>query len=65
MLRLNVLTARCDKCQITNENSLLKGALSAKIVNFCYPQKLSDMIDALIKRVSLTYKCYEMYVHRG
>ena len=28
----------------------LKGALSAKIVNFCYPKKLSDMIDALIKR---------------
>ena len=23
------------------------------------------MIDALIKRVSLAYKCYEMYVHRG
>ena len=22
------------------------------------------MIDALIKRVSLTYKCYEMYTHR-
>jgi hypothetical protein len=27
--------------------------------------KLSDMIDALIKRVSVTYRCYEMYVHRG
>ena len=40
----------------------LKGTLSAKIVNFCYP---SDMIDALIKRVSVTYKCYEMYAHRG
>jgi hypothetical protein len=25
----------------------------------------SDMFDALIKRVSVTYKCYEMYVHRG
>jgi hypothetical protein len=23
------------------------------------------MIDALIKRVSITYKCYEMYEHRG
>jgi hypothetical protein len=23
------------------------------------------MIDALIKRVSATYKCYEMYAHRG
>jgi hypothetical protein len=23
------------------------------------------MIDALIKRVSLTYKCYEMYAYRG
>jgi hypothetical protein len=23
------------------------------------------MIDALIKRVSVTYKCYEKYVHRG
>ena len=23
------------------------------------------MIDALIKRVSVTYKCYEMYVYRG
>jgi hypothetical protein len=23
------------------------------------------MIDALIKRVSVTYKCYEMYAHRG
>ena len=23
------------------------------------------MIDALIKRVSITYKCYEMYAHRG
>ena len=26
---------------------------------------LSDMIDALIKRVSVTYRCYEMYAHRG
>ena len=41
---------------------LIKVALSAKIVNFCYP---SDMIDALIKHVSVTYKCYEMYAHRG
>ena len=23
------------------------------------------MIDVLIKRVSVAYKCYEMYVHRG
>jgi hypothetical protein len=23
------------------------------------------MIDALIKRVYVTYKCYEMYAHRG
>jgi hypothetical protein len=23
------------------------------------------MIDALIKRVSVTYKCYEMFAHRG
>ena len=23
------------------------------------------MIDVLIKRVSVTYKCYEMYAHRG
>ena len=23
------------------------------------------MIDALIKRVSVTYKCYEIYAHRG
>ena len=23
------------------------------------------MIDALIKGVYVTYKCYEMYVHRG
>jgi hypothetical protein len=23
------------------------------------------MIDALIKRVSVTYTCYEIYVHRG
>ena len=23
------------------------------------------MIEALIKRVSVTYKCYEMYAHRG
>jgi hypothetical protein len=23
------------------------------------------MIDALIKRVSVTYKCYEMYTHWG
>jgi hypothetical protein len=23
------------------------------------------MIDALIKHVSVTYKCYEMYVHWG
>ena len=22
------------------------------------------MIDALIKRVSVTYKCYDMYAHR-
>ena len=43
----------------------LKGALSAKIKNFCYPYKLSDMIDALIKHVYVTYICYEMYAHRG
>jgi hypothetical protein len=42
--------------RLPTENCLLKGALSAKIVNFCYPLKLSDMIDALIKRVSVTYK---------
>ena len=42
-----------------------KGTLSAKIVNFCYPKKLSDIIDVLIKRVSVTYKCYEMYANRG
>ena len=46
-------------------HSILKGALPDKIVNFCYPLKLSDMIDALIKCVSVTYKCYEMYVHWG
>jgi len=23
------------------------------------------MIDALMKRVSVTYKCHEMYAHRG
>ena len=23
------------------------------------------VIDTLIKRVSITYKCYEMYAHRG
>ena len=23
------------------------------------------MIDAIIKRASVPYKCYEMYVHRG
>jgi hypothetical protein len=23
------------------------------------------MIDSLIKHVSVTYKCYEMYAHRG
>ena len=23
------------------------------------------MIDGLVKRVSVTYKCYEMYAHRG
>ena len=42
-----------------------KGELSAKIVNFSYPYKLSDMIDALIQRVYVTYTCYEMYAHRG
>jgi hypothetical protein len=42
-----------------------KGALTAKIVYFCYPLPLSCMIDALIKRVSVTYTCYEMYEHRG
>ena len=42
-----------------------KGTLTAKIVYFCYPLKLSCMIDALIKRVSVTYTCYEMYEHRG
>ena len=50
---------------LTSFSLNFKGALSAKIVNFCYPYKLSDMIDALIKRVSVTYKCYEMYAHRG
>ena len=37
-----------------------KGALTAKIVYVCYPLKLSYMINALIKRVSVTYACYEM-----
>ena len=23
------------------------------------------MIDALVKRISVTYKCYEMYAHWG
>ena len=23
------------------------------------------MIDSLIKRVSVTYECYQMYAHRG
>jgi hypothetical protein len=41
-----------------------KGALTAKIVYFCYPLKLSYMIDASIKRVSVIYACYEMYEHR-
>ena len=57
---------------VSNLQTLLKGALSAKIVNFCYleivnfcyAEKLSDMIDVLIKHVSVTYKCYEMYAHR-
>ena len=42
-----------------------KGALTATIVYFCYPLKLSYMIDALIKRVSVAYACYEMYEHPG
>jgi hypothetical protein len=49
----------------TRREKPLKVALSVKIVNFYYPYKLSDMIDALLKRVSVTYKCYEMYAHRG
>jgi hypothetical protein len=33
---------------------------------FLLPVKtIRNMIDALIKRVSVTYKCYEMYAHRG
>ena len=48
----------------TKKIEKFKGVLSAKIVNFCYPKKLADMIDALIKRVSVTYTCYEMYAHR-
>ena len=43
----------------------LKGHYLPKTVNFCYSLKLSDMIDALMKRVSVTYECYEMYAHRG
>jgi hypothetical protein len=51
---------------IDHFSRLFKGALSAKIVHFCYPKKLSDMIDALIKRVSfVTYECYEMYAASG
>ena len=49
----------------SGDSLLFKGALSAKIIDFAYPYKLSDIIDALIKRVSVTYTCYEMYVHRG
>jgi hypothetical protein len=59
--------AFCSEHFISIKHGILatfKGALSAKIVNLCYPQKLSDMIDALIKRVSVTYECYEMYAHR-
>ena len=58
-LKLNKLTFQSSSL------TSLKGALSAIIVNVCYSQKLSDMIDVLIKRVSVTYKCYEMYAHRG
>jgi hypothetical protein len=50
-----------DSTNSVNNADWLKGALSAKIVNFCYPQKLSDMIDVLIKRISVTYKCYEYH----
>jgi hypothetical protein len=49
----------------SGDSLLFKGALSTKIIDFAYPYKLSDIIDALIKRVSVTYKCYEMYAHRG
>ena len=47
----------------TKNIEILKGALSAKSL----PTKTIryDMIDALIKRVSVTYKCYEMYAHQG
>jgi hypothetical protein len=41
---------------IWSQDIYVKGALSAKIVNSCYPYKLSDMIDALIKRASVAYK---------
>ena len=63
----HIIIYRLEHCiQYVITNLLkFKGALSAIIVNLCSPQKLSDMIDALIKRVSVTYKCYEMYVHRG
>jgi hypothetical protein len=37
---------------------------SDTLVYYFSQKKLSDMIDALIKRVSVTYKCYEMYAHR-
>jgi hypothetical protein len=50
-----LLTIRSQLIQTFSfECTVIKGALFAKIVNFCYPQKLSDMIDALIKRVSVT-----------
>jgi hypothetical protein len=39
--------------------------MNAETTGKCGVKKLSDMIDALIKRVSATYKCYEMYAHRG
>ena len=34
--------------------------------NFGY-EKITQLVDniPLIKRVSITYKCYEMYAHRG
>ena len=43
----------------------LKGYYLSKSYIFVTHKKLSDMIDALLKRVSVTFQCYEIYAHRG
>ena len=50
---------------LTYVDILLKGHYLPNRIFLLLIKTITEMIDALLKRVSVTYKFYEMYAHRG